>query len=94
MLPFNTEISTITMEVDAAALLMLTKNNIYTLNSNLTLPTESWLNSTNLILKPRWDSILSVQKFGKFFQTNTPQSKKTLMVKNSWPIPELTMATY
>lgn len=53
MLPFNTEISTITMEVVAAALSMLIRNNIYTLNSNLTLPIESWPNSTNLISKPQ-----------------------------------------
>jgi hypothetical protein len=41
MLLFNIEINMIMMEVDVAVLLMLIKNNIFTLNLNHILLTES-----------------------------------------------------
>ena len=41
MLQFNTEINTIMMEVDVAALSMLMKSNIFTHNSNHISLTES-----------------------------------------------------
>jgi hypothetical protein len=49
MLQFNTEINTIMMEVDVAALLMSTKSNISTLNLNHILQIESLLSLINQI---------------------------------------------
>ena len=48
MLLFNTATSTIMMEVDVAASLMLIKSNTFTPNSNLITPIESLPNSINL----------------------------------------------
>jgi hypothetical protein len=62
---FNMKTIMIKMEMAALALLILTKNNIFTLNSNLTLPTEFFHFLTSLTSKPHSNSLLLVPRIGK-----------------------------